>query len=52
MPRFPIIAYSDFSLEAGLLSVDVLSFFSFASFLSVFFVVEETSPEGDLWSVA
>lgn len=52
MSRFPMIAYSDFSLEAGLLSVAVvLSFFSLVSFLSVFFLWV-ASPEGDLWSVA
>ncbi len=53
MPRFPMIVYSDFSVEAGLLSVVVLvlSFFSFVSFLSDFLFWVD-SPEGDLWSVA
>ena len=34
---FRYLSYSDVSLEEGLLSVVVLSFFSFVSFLEVFF---------------
>ena len=48
---FRYLYYSDVSLEEGLLSVVVLSFFSFVSFFSDFFLWVD-SPEGDLWSVA